>query len=357
MTGHLPDADFWRGKRVLVTGHTGFKGTWTCLWLRQLGAEVSGFALPPTSDASLFAECMTADDRLRHDIGDIREASAIAAQLQKVEPEIVIHMAAQAFVRRSIVDPIETYATNVMGTVHLFAAIRRRASVRAIVNVTSDKCYQNSEWVWPYRENDPLGGKDPYSSSKACAELVGEAFRQTYFSAEDGPFAGSARAGNVVGGGDWGEDRLIPDCIRAFRRAEPVLIRNPGHVRPWQHVLEPVAGYLLLAQRLYGEGKAFAGPWNFGPAGGNTIRVQEVVDLMLERWGTSARAEMNSGADTAEATLLQLDSSKARARIGWRQRLDLRSTIDWTVSWYQRRSAGESAATLCAEQIQKYETI
>lgn len=355
--GPLPKIDFWRGKRVLVTGHTGFKGSWMCLWLRLLGAEVAGFALPAALEASLFADCFAHDDPLGRDTGDLRAFASVAAQLDRVRPEIVIHMAAQALVRRSIADPIETYATNVMGTVHLFAAIRRQATVRAVVNVTSDKCYQNNEWIWPYRETDPLGGKDPYSSSKACAELVGEAFRRTYFSPDDGPSVASGRAGNVVGGGDWAEDRLVPDCIRAFLHAEPVVIRNPSSVRPWQHVLEPLAGYLLLAQRLYEEGEAFAGSWNFGPDSSNTIRVSEIVELTVKRWGASARAEMVQGADMAEAVLLQLDSSKARGRIGWRPRLNLEATIDWTVEWYRRRAAGESAFALCIEQIQKYEKV
>jgi len=264
-------------------------------------------------------------------------------------------MAAQALVRRSISNPIETYATNVMGTVHLLDAVRRQPRVRAVVNVTSDKCYQNNEWIWPYRETDPLGGKDPYSSSTACAELVGDAFRRTYFASGDAPFIASGRAGNVIGGGDWAEDRLIPDCIRAFHRAQPVVIRNPTSIRPWQHVLEPITGYLLLAQRLYEEGEDFAGPWNFGPDGSSTMSVSRVVELALKRWGENARAEMKTAADTAEAVVLQLDSSKARAHINWKPRLDLEATIDWTVEWYQRQATGELASSLCIEQVQKYE--
>lgn len=355
--GILPHADFWRGKRVLVTGHTGFKGTWMCLWLRNLGAEVSGFALPPDPQASLFEECFAADDPLRNHFSDIRDFAAVAKHLESVRPEIVIHMAAQALVRRSIADPIETYSTNVMGTAHLLEAVRRCEATRAVVNVTSDKCYQNNEWVWPYREIDPLGGKDPYSSSKACAELVGKAFRATYFATGAKMSLASGRAGNVVGGGDWAEDRLVPDCIRAFRRGEAVVVKNPGSVRPWQHVLEPVAGYLVLAQRLYEQGHAFADAWNFGPDTASAVRVAEVVNFVVERWGGDARAEMLNSSDAAEAVLLQVDSSKARALLGWRPRLDLASTIDWTVDWYKRRANGETATALCAEQIARYEGL
>jgi CDP-glucose 4,6-dehydratase len=355
VTGGLPKAEFWQGKRVLVTGHTGFKGGWMCLWLRLLGADVFGFALPASGQPSLFAGCFSHDDPLGRDIGDLRDPTSIDAQLQRVRPEIVVHMAAQALVRRSIADPIETFATNVMGTAYLLSAVQRQPTVRAVVNVTSDKCYQNNEWVWPYRETDPLGGKDPYSSSKACAELVGEAFRRTYFHGKDGPFAASCRAGNVVGGGDWGEDRLVPDCIRAFEHGAPVVVRSPASVRPWQHVLEPLAGYLLVAQQLYEGGQNFAGPWNFGPDSGNTVRVGEVVNLAAERWGQNARAIMAPISSTGEAILLRLDSSKARALLGWRPRLGLKATIDWTVEWYQRCTSGEAAHTLCIEQIRKYE--
>jgi len=327
-----------------------------CLWLRHLGAEVDGFSLRPTSERSLFTDCFSGD-ALASDIGDLRDFQTVSASMQRVRPEIVVHMGAQSLVRRSVVDPVETYATNVMGTVHLLAAIRQQPSVRAVVNVTSDKCYRNNEWIWPYREIDPLGGRDPYSSSKACAELVGEAFRQTYFSDGRAPFVASARAGNVVGGGDWADDRLIPDCVRAFLRAEPAVIRSPLSVRPWQHVLEPLTGYLLLAQRLYESGTTFEGSWNFGPDNGNTTRVAHVVDLLVQRWGTNVHAKMSQDSDAIEATLLEVDSSKARGSLGWRPRLALEITVDWTADWYQRHAAGERAIELCMEQIEKYEAM
>ena len=275
------DADFWRGRRVFLTGHTGFKGGWLALWLQRLGADVTGYALDPPTTPSLFAVARVGAG-MRSIINDIRDAETLAQAMREAQPEIVIHMAAQPLVRYSYQAPVETYATNVMGTVHLLEAVRQTDSVRAVVNVTSDKCYENREWVWGYRENEPMGGYDPYSNSKGCAELVTAAYRNSYFNpaqySQHGVALASARAGNVIGGGDWAEDRLIPDILRAIAAGEAVNIRSPHAIRPWQHVLEPLSGYLLLAQRLIEDGPAHAEGWNFGPSEEDARPVQWIVE-------------------------------------------------------------------------------
>ena len=277
------NASFWRGKKVFVTGHTGFKGGWLCLWLQQLGANVTGYALQPPTTPSLF-EIAVIGRGMESIIGDIREATTLSDAVRTAQPELVIHMAAQPLVRYSYENPIETYSTNVMGTVHLLEAIRKTQSVKAVVCVTSDKCYENREWEWGYRENDPLGGYDPYSNSKACAELVTAAYRNSYFNPdkyfEHGVAVASARAGNVIGGGDWAQDRLVPDMLRAIECGKPVLIRNPDAIRPWQHVLEPLSGYLLLAESLLTHGPANAEAWNFGPHDADAKPVRWIVDRL-----------------------------------------------------------------------------
>jgi len=347
-------SDFWLGKRVFLTGHTGFKGSWLSLWLHDLGAQVFGYALAPPTNPNMF-EVSGIEERLAgHTIGDVRDADALANAMGRARPDIVIHMAAQPLVRLSYSVPVETYAVNVMGTVHLLEAARRLGSVTALVNVTTDKCYQNNEWEWGYRENEPLGGYDPYSNSKACSELVTTAYRSS-FHAEGRPWIGSGRAGNVIGGGDWALDRIIPDALRALDAGMPLQVRHPGAIRPWQHVLEPLAGYLLLAEKLAIEGAAFAQGWNFGPADTDA----RPVGWILEQIAALAPA-FAWGADNSptvhEAGFLKLDSSKARTRLGWAPRLRLATALEMTVAWHQAWRAGEDMATVSGLQIARYMT-
>ncbi|MFN6935041.1 MAG: CDP-glucose 4,6-dehydratase, partial [Tsuneonella sp.] len=309
------DPSFWRGKRVFLTGHTGFKGSWMSLWLQQMGARLTGFALPAPTDPALFAVARVADG-MTSIIGDIRDADALKSALLAADPEIVIHMAAQPLVRASYQDPVGTYATNVMGTVHLLEAVRAAPSVRAVCVVTTDKCYENREWVWGYREDEPMGGYDPYSNSKGCAELVTSAYRRSFF-ADAGPAIASGRAGNVIGGGDWAADRLVPDILRAIVAGEPVMIRNPLATRPWQHVLEPLSGYLVLCQALWTRGDAVAGGWNFGPRDDDARPVQWIVERMCALWGEGASWERDGTVQPHEANYLKLDISKAHSGLGW----------------------------------------
>ncbi|WP_170836314.1 CDP-glucose 4,6-dehydratase [Pandoraea sp. ISTKB] len=350
---------FWRGKRVLVTGHTGFKGGWLCLWLQQLGAEVTGYALEAPTQPSLFEAARVAEG-MTSIIGDIRDLDHLARVFSETAPEIVIHMAAQPLVRLSYKEPVQTYSTNVMGTVHLLEAVRRTPSVRAVVNVTSDKCYENREWVWGYRETEPMGGFDPYSNSKGCAELVTDAFRNSYFHpdhyAEHRVAVGSGRAGNVIGGGDWAGDRLIPDMMRALSTGTPVQIRNPHAIRPWQHVLEPLSGYLRLAEKLYTEGPAFVGGWNFGPNDSDTQPVQWIVEHLVARWGDGAAWQRDSAPQPHEATYLKLDCSKAKSLLGWTPRWTLSEAIDHIVEWHQAFLRNADMRPLTLSQINAYQT-
>ena len=323
----------WQGRRVFLTGHTGFKGAWASGLLRRLGAEVHGYALAPEPDSLFNATRLAAD--IDHTIADIRDRDALAAALDRAQPSVVIHMAAQALVRRSYAEPVETYATNVMGTVHLLDAVRACSSVEAVVIVTSDKCYANNGWVWGYRENDALGGHDPYSSSKACAELVTDAYRRSFLSSPGAPRIASARAGNVIGGGDWAEDRIVPDAIRAFMRGTPLKVRNPAATRPWQHVLDPLLGYLTLAEHLLDGGSGTAEAFNFGPSPTHDVPVAAIVDRLAALWGDGARWEQDPGSHPHEAVTLTLDSSKAAARLGWRPAIDLNRALDMTVAWYK----------------------
>ena len=348
--------NFWAGKRVLVTGHTGFKGSWLVLWLKSLGAEVSGYALEPPTDPSLWRQIKLEGEITSH-IADVRDLPALEQAFQKARPEIVFHLAAQSLVRPSYQDPVGTYATNVMGTVHLLDAVRRTPGVRVAVNVTSDKCYDNREWSRGYREDDAMGGRDPYSSSKGCAELVTEAYRRSFFNQKEGAVSlASARAGNVIGGGDWAADRLVPDFVRATLSGAPVQIRNPQSTRPWQHVLEPLYGYLLLAERLWEAGSAHAGGWNFGPADEDAVPVETVISALVSLWGAPARWVGDPGPHPHEAHFLKLDSSKARGALQWKPRLGLQAALAWTVEWYKGAS-GVDARALCLKQIERYEEL
>jgi CDP-glucose 4,6-dehydratase len=339
------EPSFWSARRVLVTGHTGFKGSWLSLWLQRMGASVTGYALAPPTEPSLFEKAAVAHG-IDSVTGDVRDGEHLAAVVSACRPEVVVHLAAQSLVRASYSVPVETYATNVMGTVHVLEAVRRVAEVRAVVMVTSDKCYANHEWERGYRESDALGGADPYSSSKAAAELVVAAYRRTFFDRQGfgghGAAVASARAGNVIGGGDWAADRLIPDLVRGMLRGEPVLLRNPSAVRPFQHVLDALAGYLILAQRLYAEGSAFAEAWNFGPSADDACSVGRVADLLTECWamGTGGQGvrgpwRPDPSAHPREAGTLRLDSSKARRRLGWSPRWSLGVALERCVVWYK----------------------
>ena len=356
---HGFDPEFFRGRRVLVTGHTGFKGSWLSLWLHRLGAQVTGYALSPPTDPSLF-ELAGVGELVHSVIGDVRDQASLAAAVKGAAPEVVIHMAAQPLVRESYLSPVETYATNVMGTVHLLEAVRSVGGVRAVVNVTTDKCYENREWAWGYRENEPMGGYDPYSSSKGCSELVTAAYRNSYFNearyGEHGVALGSARAGNVIGGGDWAADRLVPDCVAALLKNEPVRIRNPHAIRPWQHVLEPLSGYLALAQGLCQEGVRYAGAWNFGPADEDAREVEWIVQRMCSRWQGGARYVVDQGEHPHEAHYLKLDCSKARGELGWRPRWNLETAIDMIVDWTRGFQRGDDLRELSLAQISSYTT-
>ena len=352
------DPTFWAGRRVFLTGHTGFKGSWLTLWLASMGAKVHGFALAPEGKVNLFDLANVGRD-ITDIRGDIREADLVREALISADPEILIHMAAQPLVRQSYEDPVATYATNVMGTVHVLEAARYCPSLTAIVSVTTDKCYENREWVWSYREDEAMGGHDPYSSSKGCAELVSAAYRQSFFLARpDGPAVATARAGNVIGGGDWAAERLVPDILDALLAEQPVELRNPLATRPWQHVLEPLSGYLVLAQALACGGDAFAEGWNFGPREEDSRSVQWIVERLSDIW-TESRGQSSSwvpaeGFHPHEAQSLKLDISKARARLGWEPKWSIGSTLDRIVTWHKAWLAGGDMRTHCLDEIDAY---
>lgn len=357
MEGLVMDSAFWKDKKVFITGHTGFKGSWLCLWLHSLGTKVTGYALNPPTEPSLFKLCKI-DELVNSNIADIRDAEDLKKAMRTAAPEIVIHMAAQPLVRDSYKNPVETYEINVMGTVNLFEAVRDCKTVKVVVNVTTDKCYENREWVWSYRENEPLGGYDPYSNSKACSELVTAAYRTSFFNLKDysnhDVAVASARAGNVIGGGDWATDRLVPDCIKGILKGEKIRVRNPHAIRPWQHVLEPLSGYLTLAMKLYADGPNYSEAWNFGPDDSDAKPVEWIVQKMCSKWGRNAMYEIDKGAHPHEAHYLKLDCSKAKAELGWHPKWDLEKAIDSIIEWTAAYRDGKDLREVCFKQIEEY---
>lgn len=355
------DRNFWQGKKVFLTGHTGFKGAWLSLWLHTLGTEVTGYALLPPTDPSLFDLCHL-DGFLTSVIGDIRDLNRLRSALVAADPDIVIHMAAQPLVLDSYQNPIETYEINVIGTVNLFEAVRSAAAkgarIKAVINVTSDKCYENKEWQWGYRENEPMGGHDPYSNSKACSELVTSSYRSTYFHPDRYAYHGvgiaSARAGNVIGGGDWAADRLLPDCMRALLNGQQIKIRRPNAIRPWQHVLEPLSGYLILAEKLYADGIRFSEGWNFGPDDDDAKPVEWIVKRVCAKWSSGASYQIEQTAHFHEAHFLMLDCSKAKSGLGWTPRWKLEHAIDKVLEWTRAYQAKQDLVSVCIRQIQEY---
>ena len=349
-----PEKNFWQGKTVLVTGHTGFKGSWMSLWLQQLGADVVGYSLAPPTEPSLFKDARV-NEGIQSNEADIRDLSRLQDVIANTKPDVIFHLAAQPLVRYSYDHPIETYETNVMGTVNVLEAARREASVKAVVCITTDKCYENREWVWGYRENEAMGGYDPYSSSKGCSELVISAYRNSYFSSGEGPAVASVRAGNVIGGGDWAEDRLIPDIVRAMMKNEGVIIRAPKSIRPWQHVLEPLSGYMLLAERLWDEKNSYADAWNFGPNDEDAKPVEWIVERLTQSWGEGAHWELDKDVNPHEAQYLKLDISKVKSLLGYEPRLDLGTTLEWVTQWYKAYHNGDDMRQVTQQQIVQFE--
>jgi CDP-glucose 4,6-dehydratase len=349
------DPRFWNGRRVLVTGHTGFKGSWLTLWLTGMGAEVSGLSDAVPTDPSLF-ELARVGEHARTFSVDVRDASAVSAAVAETQPEIVLHLAAQPLVRESFRSPRATYEINVMGTINVLEAVRETPGVRAVINVTSDKCYENREWEWAYRESEPMGGHDPYSSSKGASELATSAWRRSFFADPDGPRLASARAGNVIGGGDWGADRLLPDIMRATLAGRAIDIRNPGATRPWQHVLNPLSGYLVLAQALWDDPTA-ATAWNFGPAERDAQPVARLLERLDALWPGGLRWDHDTGAHPHEATFLKVDSSRARARLGWSPRWDLDAALASIVEWYLALREGADMRAVSLGQVEAFSSV
>jgi CDP-glucose 4,6-dehydratase len=347
------DPDFWSERTVFVTGHTGFKGAWLTLWLQHLGADVYGYSLGPPTVPSLYVAA-DLENTAPGTVGDVADIAGVARAMASVEPTIVFHLAAQALVRESYEHPVETLVTNVIGTAVVLEAVRGVGSIESVVVVTSDKCYENREWPWAYRESDPLGGHDPYSASKGCAELVTAAWRRSFL---DTIGVASARAGNVIGGGDWAHDRLLPDCIRALTNGEAVRVRNPRSVRPWQHVLEPLLGYLMLAERLCEDGRQWGTSWNFGPAESEVRSAEWIASEVARRWGTPDAWVASADTGPHEAASLRLDASRARGALGWAPRLSVEDALDWTVEWYRRYDEGADPRVLTLQQIEQYEGL
>lgn len=345
---------FWNGKRVYVTGHTGFKGSWLSLWLQEMGAIVKGYSLEPITTPNLFNQAKVAQN-MESEIGNITDLNHINESMSRFNPDILIHMAAQPLVRLSYNEPVLTYATNVMGTVNVLESAKKCPNLRAIVSVTTDKCYENKEWPWGYRENEPMGGHDPYSSSKGCAELVTSAYRSSFFNTINSPNLASARAGNVIGGGDWSDDRLIPDILKAFEKNESVIVRNPLATRPWQHVLEPLSGYLVLAQHLYQNGSDYAEGWNFGPKDEDCKSVSWILDKMVTKWGNGASWDLDKNNNPHEASYLKLDCSKAAQKLNWLPKWNLEYTLETIINWHRHYLSGKNIQEQCLLEITKYQ--
>jgi len=348
------DISFWQGRKVFVTGHTGFKGSWLSLWLHQLGAKVTGYSLAPPTSPSIFGTAKVSEAIEKSIMGDIRDGKFFTNAMHKAKPEIIIHMAAQSLVRESYLDPVDTYATNVMGTVNMLEAVRNTPSIKAVLNITTDKCYENKEWLWGYRENEPMGGHDPYSSSKACAELVSSAYRNSFL-LDKGIALATARAGNVIGGGDWAKDRIVPDAMNAFIKNEPLMIRNPAAIRPWQHVLEPLSGYLMLCQQLIEQPESFAEAWNFGPNDEDAQPVSKLADIMIHSWGEDAKWEIDKDSHPREANHLKLDCSKSKTLLKWKPIWGLEQALDETVSWYKAWHQNKDMYGFTMNQIKCYQ--
>jgi len=352
----LINSSFWYGKKVLITGHTGFKGSWLSLWLQELGANVVGISLDPPSNPSLYEQANVADGIV--DIReDIRNLDKIKKLFKEHQPEIVFHLAAQPLVRYSYREPVETYAINVMGTLHILEAIKAIKTVRSVIMITTDKCYENKEWEWGYRENEPMGGHDPYSSSKGCAELLIASYRDSYFPVHDYAIhqtaIASVRAGNVIGGGDWAEDRLIPDILRAFEKNKTVIVRNPRATRPWQHVLEPLSGYLVLAERMYSTSDGYSEGWNFGPLDNDVKPVEWILEYMISKWD-GANWQLDNNAQPHEAGFLKLDISKAKSRLNWQPTWKLEDSLDRIICWHQDWLNKKNMRTACLNNIKDY---
>jgi len=346
--------EFWRGKRVFLTGHTGFKGGWLSLWLQAMGAEVHGYSLNPPTEPNFFTAVEVGKDMASSTIADTRDASLLVKSMQIARPDIVFHLAAQSLVRYSYAEPMETYAINVMGTVNLFEAVRNSDTVRVVVNVTSDKCYENREWTQPYRENEPMGGHDPYSNSKACSELITSAYRKSFLQ-KSGVAVASARAGNVIGGGDWAPDRLIPDFLRAIDAGQVLVIRSPNAIRPWQHVLEPLSGYLMLAEKLFSDGPRFSEAWNFGSVDEDARTVEWIVEYLIVST-PGASWQLDTNVQPHEANFLKLDSSKAQTQLGWKSRWKLQTALEKTLEWHTCWHQGGNMYQRTLEQITAYQT-
>ena len=359
LEGLVMNRTFWKDKKVLITGCTGFKGSWLSLWLQSMGACVVGYSLSPPTNPNMFDVARVADEMCLID-GDVRNLDHLKNTIEEYRPEIIIHMAAQSLVRYSYIEPVETYTTNVIGTVNILEAVRQIKGTRVVLIITSDKCYQNNEWQWGYRENEPMGGHDPYSSSKGCAEIITSAYRDSYFPIETydqhNVAIASARAGNVIGGGDWSDDRLIPDVIKAFMENRPVIVRNPNAVRPWQHVLEPLNGYLCLIEKLWTNGAEFSSGWNFGPSD-DVREASWVVERMVELWGENARWDLDRDQNPYEAKYLKLDCSKAKNILKWAPRLDLPVTLEWIIKWYRNYQQNKDMRYYTESEISRYEKL
>ncbi|MBQ4899951.1 CDP-glucose 4,6-dehydratase [Paenibacillus sp. Marseille-P2973] len=351
--------EFWKNKKIFLTGHTGFKGSWLAMWLTKLGAKVTGYSLPPSTNPNLFDLCNIESLLEKNIFADIRDLEILEQSMKEANPEIVIHMAAQPLVSESYINPLETYMVNVMGTANVLESVRRMNGVKAVVNVTTDKCYENKEWFWGYRENEPLGGYDPYSSSKACSELVTASYRNSFFNLQDydkhGVAIATARAGNVIGGGDWANNRLVPDIMKSLIGNSPIIVRNPNSIRPWQHVLEPLSGYIMLAENLYFDGCKYAEAWNFGPNDEDAKSVQWIVEKFCSKWPGNASFQINQSNDFHEAHYLKLDCSKAKYELGWNPKWSLDHAIDKIIEWNHAYINQINMRDVCIKQILEYD--